>query len=405
MDLVQWKLDSDGVLTISGSGAMADYNAGAAPWYSHYASITGVVIENGVTSIGNYAFYGCRNLIDINIPYGVSSIGEYAFGSSGIKDVVLPQSVTSIGSRAFYASGLEDITIPDSVTRIENYTFEYCRSLKNVRLPDGITSVGSSAFYEAPGPSQMNYWFRVGSNTSTAIRPYGAYFVDPDYPEYKIMQTAADNGGYTITIMDYLGTDTQIVVPDVIRDYAVTAIGSSVFHRCSDVTSITIPDGVSSIGSYAFYGCSSLENVNIPSGVTQIEYCAFENCSSLTEIDLPDGVRSIGTSAFAGCSSLMEIDLPADLVDIGAKAFQNCIGVTQVTIPANVNTLGEKAFYSCSSLADIYLPDGITSLGNSPFPNNTAIWCNPGTDTAGLISQKNYSFIDPDYPVYKLYTM
>lgn len=147
-DNLSWKLDSDGVLVISGTGAMQDYSMGDAPWYSHQLDITRVVIGSGVTSIGEYAFYDCIRLTSIDLPDGVTNIGSSAFeGCSSLTSVDLPDGVTSIGSDAFFGcSSLRSITLPDGVTSIGSYAFYDCSNLSSIELPDGVTNIGNSAF-------------------------------------------------------------------------------------------------------------------------------------------------------------------------------------------------------------------------------------------------------------------
>ncbi|MBP0974691.1 MAG: leucine-rich repeat domain-containing protein, partial [Oscillospiraceae bacterium] len=142
-------LTADGTLTISGTGAMEDYPIEYPGWNDDRDSVTNVVIENGVTSIGEYAFYKCSNLISITIPGSVTSIENAAFSlCSSLTDITIPDSVTSIGGYAFYdCSSLTDVTIPDGVTSIGGYAFYNCSSLTDVTIPDGVTSIGDFAFY------------------------------------------------------------------------------------------------------------------------------------------------------------------------------------------------------------------------------------------------------------------
>ena len=116
---VKWKLTSDGTLTISGTGAMADYTTSStAPWYSYTSSITSIVVQEGVTYIGNYAFYKCYYATSISLPKTLTTIGEYAFYRC--------QKVTSI-------------TVPDSVTSFGQYAFSGCYALTTINIPDGVT--------------------------------------------------------------------------------------------------------------------------------------------------------------------------------------------------------------------------------------------------------------------------
>ncbi len=144
---VTWTMDDNGVLTIEGSGAMSDYTAGpTVPWYGK--TVTSAVIADGVTTIGNYAFYGCSVLTSVNIPNSVTSIGDRAFyNCSGLTSITIPNSVTSIGDYAFYyCSGLTSVTIGNSVTSIGMSAFIGCSSLTSVIIPNSVTSISDRAF-------------------------------------------------------------------------------------------------------------------------------------------------------------------------------------------------------------------------------------------------------------------
>ena len=297
-DNLTWKLYEDGKLTISGTGAMKDYDNGdnRSPVYNN-SDVKKIVIEDGVTSVGDYAFRSCNNLTSITIPDSVTSIGNSAFERCiGLSSVTIPDSVTSIGNNAFYAcSSLTSITIPDGVTSIGYSTFSYCSSLTSITIPDSVTSIGSYAF----------------KNCSSL---------------------------------------TSITIPD-----GVTYIGYDMFAGCKSLTSITIPDSVTSIKNDAFKNCSSLTSITIPDSVTSIGDYAFQNCSSLTSITIPDGVTYIGYDMFAGCKSLTSITIPDSVTSIGESAFRGCTSLTSITIPDSVTSIGESVFSDCESLKAISL--------------------------------------------------
>ena len=236
---VKWNLDKNGVLTISGKGDMYEYKwdrrkglAYNTPFYKHRESIISIIINEGVTSIGEGAFYKCNKLNSIKIPNSVTSIEYRAFeGCSSLTSVTIPNSVTSIGECAFSGcSGLTSVTIPNSVTSIEKSAFWNCKALTSVTIPNSVTSIGGSAFRGCSGLTSMT-------------------------------------------------------IPN-----SVTSIGGYAFSGCSGLTSVTIPNSVTSIGEWAFSGCSSLTSVTIGNRVTSIGEWAFSSCSRLIEVNYPKGL-------------------------------------------------------------------------------------------------------------------
>ena len=167
------------------------------------------------------------------------------------------------------------------------------------------------------------------------------------------------------------GISGDVEIPGTIevgdQKYKVTSIGDHAFSWCTDLTEITIPEGVTSIGDHAFSGCSSLTQITIPEGVTSIGDHAFSECSSLTQITIPEGVTSIGDGAFSYCYGLTQITIPEGVTSIGGVAFRGCSSLTEVAIPESVTSIGDGAFYNCSSLTQITIPEGVTSIGDYAF--------------------------------------
>ena len=378
-DNLTWVLTEDGTLTISGSGEMENYtDSSVAPWYSNRTKILSAVVEPGVESVGNYAFYACLKLASVSLPGGVKSIGESAFQDCAkLTAVEIPEGVTSIGSDAFSGcSSLTSVTIPDSVTSIDGYTFYGCSGLTSVTIPESVTSIGNSAFSGCSGLTSVTIlegvtsignqaFYGCRSLTSVTI-PKGVTSIEMQtFRGCSSLTTATIPGGVTsIGYAAFSGCSglTSVTIPD-----SVTSIGSDAFSGCSGLTSVTIPDSVTSIGGSAFSGCSSLTNVTIPEGVTSIGESAFYGCSSLTSVTIPDGVTSIGDYTFYGCSSLTSVTIPNGVTSIGSSAFYGCRSLTSVTIPEGVNSINWQAFYGCSSLTSVTIPEGVTSIGNSAF--------------------------------------
>lgn len=139
------------------------------------------------------------------------------------------------------------------------------------------------------------------------------------------------------------------------------------FFNCTELTEITIPEGVTNIGDSAFTGCVRLSNITIPDGVTSIGEYAFTGCNGLTSFHIPDSVTSIGKYAFFGCSKLTSIILPGSVTSIEAWTFSGCDGLKSVTIPDSVTSIGEFAFNGCTRLESIHIPDSVTSMGMDSF--------------------------------------
>ena len=361
-----WTLDSDGVLTISGSGRMEDYYYNGTPWVENKESIKKVAIGEDVVSIGNNAFERCTSLTNINISEGVMSIGEQAFRvCSSITSITIPDSVTSIGADAFSGcSSLESVTIGKRVTSIGERAFSICENLEDVYITD------------------MDAWCRIGFENSSATPM--CYAKNIYLNGNKIVSVDVPQGVTEIKDYTFYGFKDLIRVTIL---SSVTSIGRYAFSNCTSLTSITIPDSVTSIGGYVFSGCTGLTSVTIPNSVTSIGDNTFERCTSLTNINIPDSVTSIGGNAFYKCSSLISITIPDGVTSIGYAAFCGCSSLTSVNIPNGVTSIGDRAFSECSRLTSITIPSSVTSIGEeafkpwlrnrltSVFITDVAAWC------------------------------
>ena len=157
----------------------------------------------------------------------------------------------------------------------------------------------------------------------------------------------------------------SVTIPEIVKGYSVTSIGSAAFSGCNRLTSVTIPNSVTSIGGTAFQNCSGLTSLTIPNSVTSIGYYAFNKCSGLTSIDIPNSVRSIGTFAFWRCSGLTSVTIGTGVTSIGSKAFEGCTGLTSVTIGSGM--IGEYIFSGCSGLTSVTIGTGVTSIDQDAF--------------------------------------
>ncbi len=318
--------------------------------------LTSINIPNSVTSIGDYAFYGCSNMTSVTIGNSVTSIGESAFElCHGLTSINIPNSVTNIGKSAFEnCTGLTSINIANGVTSIGESVFSGCTGLTSMTLPNSVTSIGASAFYKCSGLNSATI-----PNSVTSVGD-NAFMNCSGLTSVTIGNSVTSIG--SSVFYGCSGLTGELVIPN-----SVVSIENSAFYGCKGLTSVTIPSSVTSIGNYAFYGCSGLTSVTIPNSVTSIGYDAFRGCSSLNSVTIPNSVTSIGSSAFYGCSGLTSVSIPNSVTSIGDYAFYGCSGLTSVTIGNSVTSIGEEAFRGCSGLTSVTIPNSVTSIGNYAF--------------------------------------
>lgn len=283
-----WTLDGT-VLTISGNGVMGNYGYSSkdkAPWGTN---ITQVIIESGITSIGDYACYGCAELTNVTIPNGITSIGSYAFEyCTGLKSITIPKSVTSISRGTFAAcTALKSVTLPNSITSIGWGAFDGCRGLTNIIIPNSVTSIDGWAFAGCAGlanitiPNNVNYIgkyaFLECSNLRKINIPKGISRMEGCF--LKCVNLSA----VEITDIEAWCNIVFDSIYDDISGYAITSnplyYAHSLYLNGKLVKDLVIPDNVRSINNGAFYGCTGLTSIAIPDSVTSIGSSAFGNTS------------------------------------------------------------------------------------------------------------------------------
>ena len=440
-------------------------------------SLETVTIPNSVINICSSAFYNCTSLKEVTIPASVTYIGDEAFGyysdidGSEIKKVdgfkinyvkntyghyyatkngfsdedclltnelddgtleisnyagnsatyeipgeIDGKKVVRIGDSAFInCTELTSVTIPDSVTDIRWRAFYNCVSLKSVTIPKSVIDIDNYAF---------GYYYDSDSFGTKKIDGFKINYVKNTYghmyalkngftDEACLLTNELDDG--TLEITKYVGNSATCVIPSEINGKKVTEIGDSAFKGCTELTSITIPDGVIGIGNNAFSGCTSLETVTIPASVTYVGNSAFYGCTSLKSVTVPESVTYIGGYAFAECYSLKYADIPANVTGIGASPFYNCRSLENINtdeankwyttvdgvlydkdktelinypagkkdssyvIPEGIRTIREKAFYGCLNLCELTIPDSVTEIESGAFECSSLISDEYGT--------------------------
>ena len=327
-----WNL-SGGTLTISGNGAMPDYGYGEAPWYEYRESINSVIMETGVTTIGNNAFLYCTSLASVSIPNSVTTIGWNAFHSCG---------------------GLTSIIIPNSVTSIGDNAFAYCSSLISINIPNSITDIGQSAFQSCTSMTSID----VANENTTYASDNGVLF----------------NKNKTILICCPGGKAGTYTIPN-----NVITIGHGAFWNCPSLLSIAIPNSVITIENSAFGYCSSLTSITIPCNVTTIEIHAFRGCTNLISIDVASENNTYASengvlfnknkTALICCPAgkTGNYVIPNNVRTIEKDAFNECRNLISIIISNNVTSILDHAFSYLTKLNSITIPCSVTSIENNNF--------------------------------------
>ncbi len=184
--------------------------------------------------------------------------------------------------------------------------------------------------------------------------------------EYEIV-----NGNVTIT--EYIGVDTDVIIPDEIDGYTVKALSEKLFYCDSDITSVVLPDGITEIPKFAFYKCTSLSSVTIPDSVVIIGEHSFEGCTSLSKVVLSDNVNIIDDFAFNNCTGMTKLTLGTGITAIGNYAFATCTELTEIQLPNSLNSVGSMAFAYCENITEITIPENILTISDNAFSGCFAI--------------------------------
>lgn len=388
----------------------------AAFWGSEqvYPRFKEIKIPDSVETIGNGAFYDCRDLERITLPSALQTLSPVTFyDCTALSEVTFPASLKTIENSAFSGCRkLSEVKLPASLTTIQSYVFDGCSSLKTV-------------FYGG----SLERWSQINtsndflgySSPSLVMGDYTAQFISVEDDPFRPIPKK------TVTITKYTGKESTVILPNTINSWPVTKIGEAAFQDNTTITSVTIPDSVTEIGANAFAGCTNLtsvtyggdwSNLTIQSGnpavedavnaqlfdfeftpdntavivisykgtaadvtipsrykgkpVTTIGRTAFQGYS-VTSVTIPDSVTFISDFAFANCSNLTNISIPNSVTYIGFSAFENCTSLKSITLPSSLRSISEALFSGCSQLTTIQIPDSVLSIQDFAFGNCTSL--------------------------------
>ena len=420
-DNITWTLDSDGLLTISGTGELK-----GSP-FQRNPQILDAVIESGITGVLYSTFDDCENLRSVSLPEGITEIGQWCFRNcSALTKVSFPSSLKTIGEDAFRGCiSLKSVSLPEGLLRLEEYAFADCSSLTEVTLPKSLTYFGGRMYYyrhpvfsntsslERITVAEGNVTFcsvdgvlfsrdqtelveypggRAGAYTIpegvTEVRPwafqncgklteltlpasltaFSAYFtkctslrsfhVDDGSEAFSTLDGVLLSKDQTQLFYYPIGRQGTYTIPE-----SVSSVRQGAFDHASGLTEVTIPNA-RAVETTRFLGCENLQSVTLQGDMTVIPDEMFSRCASLKQFEIPESVSAIGMSAFYGCSSLKSIVIPEQVTKIGMSAFSGCTGLEQITLPAQVTEIGGIAFGGCTGLEHITIPAQVTEIGN-----------------------------------------
>ena len=353
--------------------------------------VFGVVV--GIANNSNKDSGELQYMIGADGNYMVIGIGDCKDTHITIPDEYNGKPVTNIGSGAFRnCKSIVSVTIGNNITDIGDKAFDDCKSLEKVVIGDSVTSIGG-AFYGCSSLTTVILSESVNEIIKDALWGFG----NIEYTEYKqcFYLGTADNPYYAL-INNKIDWKTDF---EIHEDTKIIASGA--FYQCSNITELTIPDGVTHVGYEAFYRCTNIEGVKFGSSVISIGQNAFAKCSSLESVELSEAIVNLSSRAFSECVKLKfneynggkYIGTPSNpyfaLVDVVSKtqstyeihsntviisgAFSDCELLESINIPSSVKVIGQEAFFRCKLLTNIDLPNSVTSIYNSAFAGCTSL--------------------------------
>lgn len=348
-----WTLTADGTLTISGSGAISDMNEALENWNGLDEYVKKIVIQSGITAIGNYAFHNFQEVREVSIPSSVTSIGEGAFGlCTKLIEINIPNSVTSLGSGVFTnCFSLKEATLPNGIKTVPYGAFENCAQLKSITIPNGVTAIEGNAFLACYGLRSV-----VLPDTLKSI---GAVAFASAFDAEADLKITIPSSVTEVGIKCFAWSN----VKEVVWNANTETLDYWMFYLCHNLEKITISDSVTVIGESAFQDCNLLTDVKLPAALRQVKEWTFLDCVSLRNIQLPNTLEALSNNMFDGCASLTQIQLPDSITVLPVNVFSGS-GLTSIDL-TNITEIGHGAL-SETDLEEVTIPAG-TKVGPSAF--------------------------------------
>ena len=404
---LQWNYNtSSHTLTITGSGIMKDYdNDTKAPWYPWSNEIQSILLPDGITSIGSYAFISCSEITQIDLPESLKTVGMYSFYyCNKLSTISFGNQIEKIGGSAFsYCSKIRTLDFGDSPVRIESnafyqasglvsvtgrkmlsidiYGFRNCVKLADLNLGDSLQIIGYESFGSCHSLRSLHIPAKVYSiyyNSFIECDSLDVISVDPANTTYD-----SRNGCNAIIL-----TASNALVLGCVNTQIpseVVSIESNAFYACRRLTSISLPEGLQRIGSNAFANCTGLTSFHLPESVSSVDCGILEGCTKINspvynsvcfaymppsyagEYTIPSTIQSVACRAFSECSHVTSVTFPGGVTYLGESAFTRCGSLSEVILSPRIKEIGSYTFYYCSQLASIDIPDSVESIGYTAF--------------------------------------
>ena len=383
------------------------------------SQLVAVKLPSTLTTIEQDAFVSCTSLQELDIPASVRKIGSWAFGDttaltkctfhegieklgisifrhsaltsvyvpttlketqwpfaeSNISEFILGEGITELPRQLFKGCTLiTGFTIPSTVTKIGDYAFSECTSLEHIDIPDSVTEIGNGAFESTTSltaitlPDRLekigSHVFRNNSAVTSLSFPKTLTYANAPLEGSNITSVTIENGITALpdNMLNGAGKVTKVKIPA-----SVTSIGDDCFRK-SGIRSIAIPDTVTTVGKRAFYDCFDLYAVRIGSSVSTLPSYCFANCAVLQNVEIPDTVTDMADGVFYH-TGLTFLRLPQNLHTIGMHAFENSKDLTEVVCSDELTGVGDSAFLNCTSFTTLRSAAEDVDFSNSSFDN------------------------------------
>ena len=414
-DDLTWSIDGDGTLTVSGSGEMWDFlspslsepivhGLSQAPWHSEMSNIRQLCIGEGVTGIGQFAFAECCDLTEVTLPASLRQIGRYAFEwCVGLESVGFQEGLETIGTEAFFGTKIRQLSLPASLRSIGKDAFRNCSRLTSAELPEGLVSVGDYCFADCTQLEDFTLPDSVTDIGESILLNCFAWTRKHQHDEFAML-----NDRY---LYRYYGRSTRAVIPETVeqldrycfyRPYTAQPDGefeSDIEFMFDELESVTLPESICTLPEELFADFDIRElNIRCKADTIPANFC--RDCTELSDVTLPDGLKAIGESSFSHCEQLYDLRIPDTVTEIGDAAFEGTPFLEQaedflicgdglllryagsrsiVTVPNGVKTVCCDAFRDSAAVA-VTLPASVRTLCANSFRGNllTDIMLNDG---------------------------